>query len=99
MIFRTSKIDEHTRLYVVEDTWNTIYTIVVDGYLTKQDFIRRRNVCSICRKSYLTELKNQTHLHYVRFDPANPTGNTIEVCDDPGDSCHNRLHGGTLEKY
>ncbi len=51
MIFRTLKIDEHTRLYGVGDTWNTIYTVVVDVYLTKQDFIRRRNVCSICRRA------------------------------------------------
>jgi hypothetical protein len=98
MIFRTPKFDEPTMLYVVEDTWNTIYTIVVDGYVTKQDFIRRRNVCSMCGRSYPADLKNQTHLHHVRFDPANPAGNTLEVCDDPGDSCHNRLHGGTLKQ-
>jgi hypothetical protein len=63
----------------------------------KQGF-RRRNVCSICGKSYPTELKNQTHLHHIRFDPANPAGNTVEVCDDPGNSCHKMLHSGILEK-
>ena len=31
MIFRTPKIDEHTMLYIVEDTRNTIYIVVVDG--------------------------------------------------------------------
>lgn len=98
MIFRAPKIDDHTMLYVVEDTWNTIYTVIVDGHVTKWDYIRRKNICTMCGKSYPTELKNQPHLHHTRFDPENPAANTVEVCDDPGDSCHNRLHGGTLKK-
>jgi hypothetical protein len=59
-------------LYVVEDNWNTIYMVVVDGHVTKMDCIRRRNVCLMCGKSYPRDLKNQTHLHHTRFDPENP---------------------------
>ena len=39
-------------LYMLEDAWNPICTVVVDGYIIRQDFINRRNVCSICGKSY-----------------------------------------------
>ncbi len=98
MIYRTPRIDEHNVLYVQEDEWNTIYTIVTDGHVTKMDFVRRRNVCSVCGRSYPKELRNQTHLHHMFVDPKSPAANTVEVCDDPGDSCHNRLHGGSLHK-
>ena len=36
MIFRTPKIDDYTALYVVEDMWNIIYLVVVDGHINKQ---------------------------------------------------------------
>ncbi len=98
MIYRTPRIDEHNVLYVQEDEWNTIYTVVTDGYVTKMDYVRRKNVCSICGKSYPKDLKNQTHLHHRFLDPKNPAANTIEVCDDPDDSCHNKLHDDTLHK-
>ena len=85
-------------LYVLEDAWNTICTVVVDGYIIRPDFINRRNVSSICEKSYPPELKKQAHLHHIRFNPANPAGNTVEVCDDPANSSHNRLYSGMLRK-
>jgi len=65
----------------LEDTWNTICTVVVYGYIIRQDFINGRNVLRM-REELLPELKNQTHLHHNRFNPANPAGNTVEVCDD-----------------
>ena len=98
MIYRTPRIDEHNVLYVQEDEWNTMYTVITDGYVTKWDYIRRKNVCSVCGKSWPKDLKNQTHLHHVKIDPIDPAANTIEVCDDPGGSCHNKLHDGTLSK-
>jgi len=53
--------------------------------VTKWYYIRRKNACSMCGKSYLAGLKNQARLHHTRFDPENLAVNTFEVCDDPGD--------------
>ena len=61
------------------------------------DFNRGRNDCSMCGKSYPGAEEPDAPPH-IRFDHANPVCNTIEVCNDLGDSCHNRLYGGTLGK-
>lgn len=48
----------------------------------------RTNICSKCGRRYPEELKTQTCLHHLAYDPANPVSNTVELCP----SCHVKLH-------
>jgi len=49
----------------------------------------RSNVCSKCGKKYPEDLKQQTHIHHIKYDSKNPLAHTIELCG----SCHGIAHG------
>ncbi len=48
----------------------------------------RTNICSKCGRKYPDELKEQTCLHHLDYDPKNPLAHTIELCR----GCHITLH-------
>ena len=48
----------------------------------------RTNVCSVCGRKYPDELKEQTCIHHIKYDPENPLANTVELCR----SCHLSIH-------
>ena len=48
----------------------------------------RTNICYECGQSYPDELKKQTCLHHIKYDPSNPLSWTVDLCT----SCHMKLH-------
>lgn len=59
-----------------------------DGKLIMPDENPRTNVCHECGRSYPDELKRQTSLHHIIYNPDNPLDWTVELCS----SCHAKLH-------